>query len=306
MKYLKKIVKIITIPIKLFQHISLLKTQEYKATFELEGNIKLNLPKSGFLSILTKSGRNQIFKAFMFTDRPQAEPLLRKIVYGLFLSRYLNCEKSIIDIGCWIGDNSLVWAKMLKNGGSVYAIEGIYESFRFASKMASINEINNVHFTNAICADVPNLSVVSGGSQGGTYFKQSDLKSRFKTTTIDEVIPLDCHGNIGLFHIDVEGFEEKVILGAMRVIKSSRPIIIFEQHISSENARIIINLLESMKYKIFMVNEVIPGNRIDCRNFIAFDATKPLPNVANNDNSKGSENNIWYATLGPSLLEIES
>ena len=151
MKYLKKIVKIITIPIKLFQHISLLKTQEYKATFELEGNIKLNLPKSGYLSILTKSGRNQIFKAFMFTDRPQTEPLLRKIVYGLFLSRYLNYEKSIIDIGCWIGDNSLVWVKILKNG-SVYAIEGFMNLLGLL-QMASINEINNVHFTNAICAD---------------------------------------------------------------------------------------------------------------------------------------------------------
>ena len=303
MKYLQKIANILSIPVRLVRQINSLKKQGYMAIFLLEGDIEIKLPKVALQNILTKSGRSKIFKASMFTDRPLQKALLRKIVYELFQSRYLNYDKSIIDIGCWIGDNSLVWAKMLKEG-RVYAIDGVSESLNFASDIALINKIDNVHFNNAICADQSNLSLVSSGSQSGTYFNQTSSESRLKSTTIDEVIPLDCHGDIGLFHIDVEGFEEKVILGSKQVIKSSRPVIIFEQHISSENAGAIVNFLKNIDYTVFMINEVLPGNQPDCRNFIAFDSRKPLPEVTNLDNSKGMENNIWFAILGPSMVRV--
>lgn len=304
MRYLKKIGDILLIPLRFKRQLSILKSKGYKAIFESEGDIEINLPKASLKNIFTKSGRNKVFKAFMFTERPKVEPLLRKVVNELFQIGYLNYDKSIIDIGCWIGDNSLVWAKMLKKG-RVFAIEGISESLKFASETAMLNNINNVNFTYAICADVSDLSVISSGSQSGTYFKQTDLESRLRTTTIDKVIPIDYYGDIDLFHIDVEGFEEKVILGAKNVIESSRPVIIFEQHISSQNVGIIISFLEKIDYKIFMINEVLPGNEWDCRNFIAFDSRKPLPQVTNLENSKGIENNVFFATLGSSIIEVD-
>ena len=304
MKFLKKIIAILSIPLRFSQHMHILKEKGFKAIFESEGNVEINLPKSGFQNILTKSGRNTVFKAFMFTQRHKSEPLLRKIVNELFQIGYLNYDKSIIDIGCWIGDNTLVWAKMLKKG-RIFAIEGISESLKFATETAMLNNINNVNFIRAICADTSDLSVISSGSQSGTYFQQTDLNSRLRTTTIDEVVPGDSHGKIDLFHIDVEGFEEKVILGAKKVIERSRPVIIFEQHISSQNARTIISYLEKINYKVFMINEVLSGNQLDCRNFIAFDSLKPLPQLTNLDNLKGIENNIFFATIGSSIIEVD-
>ena len=193
---------------------------------------------------------------------------------------------------------------MLKKG-KVYAIEGVHESLYFASDLAQINKIDNISFIEAICADTPNLSLVSSGSQGGTSFRQNLTGSGQKSTTIDEVIPLDCHDTIDLFHIDVEGFEEKVLLGSKHLIDSSRPVIIFEQHISSENVSTIVKFLENLEYAVFMINEVLPGNRLDSRNFIAFDSKKPLPELTNLDNSKGMQNSIWFATLGPSLVRFQ-
>ena len=83
-------------------------------------------------------------------------------------------------------------------------------------------------------------------------------------------------------------------------------MIIFEQHISSENITHIMKLLEDMEYTVFMINEIIAGNRLDCRNFIAFDSKRPLPKLTDLENFKGMENNIWFATLGPAIARFES
>ena len=56
----------------------ILKVNGYRAIFESEGNVQINLPKSGFQNLLTKTGRNKVFKAFMFSQRHKSEPLLRK------------------------------------------------------------------------------------------------------------------------------------------------------------------------------------------------------------------------------------
>jgi FkbM family methyltransferase len=305
MRYLKKVITIPLLLKILFRRILHVKKLGYTASFELEGGVEIKLPKISAYDGLSKSGRGKIFKVNLFADMPLHEALLRKVVYELFQIGYINCNNSIIDIGCYIGDNSLVWSKLLKKG-NVYAIEGVHDSLHFASNLARINNIDNITFINAICADIPNVPLVSSGSHGGTSFNQSSSGIGQKSTTIDEVIPLDCHGAIDLFHIDVEGFEEKVLLGSKRVIQSSRPVIIFEQHISSENVTPIIKFLEDLEYTVFMINEVLPGNRLDCRNFIAFDSKRPLPKLPNLENPKGMQNNIWFATLGPSIVRFQS
>lgn len=304
MSYLKKVLEIPLLLKTLFFRIMRVKKLGYVAIYELEGDIEIKLPKISLYDGLSKSGRNKIFNVNLFADAPRHEALLRKIIYQLFELEYLNRNNSIIDIGCYIGDNSLVWSKLLKKG-TVFAIEGFSDSLNFASDISRINNIDNITFIDAICADIANLPLVPSGSHAGTSFNQSSSGIGKRSTTIDEVIPIDCHDTIDLFHIDVEGFEEKVLLGGRRVIHSSRPVIVFEQHISSENIAPIIKLLEDLEYTVFMINEVLPGNRLDSRNFIAFDSKRPLPKLTNLENFKGMENNIWFATLGPSLVRLQ-
>jgi FkbM family methyltransferase len=304
MKYLDHLINIILLPSKLSKKISYLKSLNYVVNFKHEGDIEIKIPKVNFSNTLTRTGRKKIFQSYLFTIMPTKEALLRKCIYDLYQTNYLSRDKSIIDIGCWIGDNSLVWSKILGDG-KIFAIDPIPEALEFAAEVASINKIQNIEFLDAVCSDVSNMSLKSSGTQGGTYFNEtSSSEGKFKSTTIDEVIALDFHDTIDLFHVDVEGFENKVILGAENVIKSSRPLIIFEQHISSDDTSILVEFLKDLNYEIFMLNEVLPGCALDCRNFIAFDANKPLPEITNIANSTGRENNIWFATLGPSLVKI--
>ena len=304
MKAIKKVLSIPSLFLNFLRFVFFLKRKEYKATFTLEGDIEILLPKTKFLFFLSKLGRKKLFNSYVFiAERPTHEPLFRKIVYELLSSGYVNKNDSLIDIGCWIGDSCLVWSKMLSNG-KVFAIEGLNESLNFAKELAKINDIENIKFINAICSHKPSLSMESSGFNSGTSFAESAFDSSLKSTTIDEVIPVEFHHSIGLFHIDVEGQEENVIFGSKRVIESSRPVIIFEQHISSDSPKKIFDYLKKLNYSIFMVNEVISGNSLDCRNFIAVDSRKALPKFSKLEDLDGKKQKIWFATLGPSLIEV--
>lgn len=304
MKRLVKVFEILSIPFKNLKRITKVKQKGFRVFYELEGDFEFRLPKVGPLDILSKLGRDKIFKSSLMLEGSTKEPLLRKIVYELFQIDYLDRKKSIIDIGCYIGDNSLVWSRMLESG-SVYAIDGSPHSLRFALEMGKLNNIDNIRFKEAVCADTEQIPLAVGGSQSGTFFDKTDSQAAFFSTTIDRVIPEDDHEAISLFHIDVEGFEEKVIAGAENVIKNSRPVIIFEQHLAVEDPLKIIQKLRQLEYSTFMINEVLPENRLDCRNFIAFDARRPLPEISHLIDSDGAKELVFLAIPGPPIIEVK-
>jgi len=110
--------------------------------------------------------------------------------------------------------------------------------------------------------------------------------------------------NIGLIHIDVEGFELKVIKGAKKIIERDKPVLTFEQHISNEDTNQVFEYLKNFGYRIFMINEVIPGNELDCRNFLAFHSSKKLPNFSKFKENNLKNLNFYQATIGPGLIEL--
>ena len=54
----------------------------------------------------------------------------------------------------------------------------------------------------------------------------------------------------------------------------------------------------------FMVNEVLPGCSLDCRNFLAFDSNNALPKISEFERKSGADMGIYSAVVGGSLIEI--
>jgi hypothetical protein len=75
--------------------------------------------------------------------------------------------------------------------------------------------------------------------------------------------------------------EYKVILGSENIINACRPIITFEQHLEIDNYMLILEHLENRNYCVFLIDEVLPGCRPDCRNSIAFPKESFDPNILN-------------------------
>ncbi len=277
---------------------------DYIANFLHEGNLKIDIPKNLMLNIILnpKKGLKKLKNSIYFISRPNAEVLLRKTIFSLYKKNYIDKTKSVIDIGCWIADNTLVWAQILKNDAIIFAIDPSVENLLFGKELAALNKIQNVRWINAVCSDKIGIPLSFKGSIDHATFKQEKKSSNsIIATTLDKIINKN---SIGLMHIDVEGMELKVLRGARKIIELNRPVIIFENLISRPGLESIISFLYSYKYDVYMINEVLPGCDLDCRNFIAFDSKRKLPKIETLIKKKEITNSIYYASIGPALIKM--
>jgi FkbM family methyltransferase len=298
-----KLIKLLQIPSQI-RHLS---STKYKVYFVHEGNVEIKLQPIGMSQFLSRQRFVQMQNAFKFSMRPNAEVQLRKIVFELFQSNLIDKSKSVIDIGSWVGDNSLVWATFLKSNGTVYSVDPSPNNLVFIQKVASINSINNIKLIKAICSDTSNLPVEKKGSIDHAQFSTSNVSSRsaFLTTTLDDLIPFDKHTEIGLLHVDVEGFEEKVLRGAKSILIKSKPVVIFEQHINQDDISNIIDFLSSQNYEFFMINEVLPGCNLDCRNFLAVNRENSFSDIVVKELKTAKSSAAWSAVPGQPLIQFE-
>jgi FkbM family methyltransferase len=232
--------------------------------------------------------------------------LLRHVVYQLLKYKYLDQNKSIIDIGCWLADNSLVWARLLTDSGIVHAIDPSAENISFGQRVACLNAIQNINWVQAVCSDKPGISLAYAGEISHTQFFENDkgLSNAVKSATLDEVVNNSEHTEISLIHLDVEGFEEKVLRGAENIILKNHPVILYEQHIASEDTSRILNYLCNLNYSVSLINEVLPGCDLDCRNFIAFHNSRPVPELGAIDFSNPALEGVIPATIGGVLVPV--
>lgn len=289
-------------PISRLARYGKIKRLNYTVDFVNEGSIKVRLPKVSNFDIFFGKG---IFvkRNLDYMTRPNSEVLLRKIIFELYETGYIDKSSSIIDIGSWISDNSIVWSKYLSKSGKVIAIDPSIDNIVYGKELSKLNNIKNIKFVQAVCADKSDIRLDFDGSIDHATFKISNTNNCILSKTIDEIIEED-DSPIGLFHVDVEGFELSVLSGALSVIQSDLPVISFEQHISKENVTSIKNLLREFEYKIFMVNEVLPNCSLDCRNFLAFPPNKGMPKLSSFDQEHGRDIGIFSAVIGGVLVEI--
>lgn len=307
---LKDVLKIVELsikaPISRLEQYRQIASRNYTIIFKHEGNKRVKIPRIALLNILLGRGI-AVKRNIMYSHRPKAEVLLRKTVFELYQNGYIDHSHSIIDIGCWISDNTCVWAQFLSEKGYILAIDPNFDNIAYGQKLADLNEIKNIKYVQAVCAEKPGIRLDFDGSMHHTTFnatfKPSASNEYIESNTIDNIIE-SSKVPIGLFHIDVEGFELQVLKGAKDVIKRDAPVIIFEKHISQENVYEVFNYLKDFDYNVFMINEVVPGSELDCRNFIALPVRKGMPKLSYFEQVECFKLGIHSATIGEALIEV--
>jgi FkbM family methyltransferase len=204
-----------------------------------------------------------------FPGREDCEKLFR--IINTFLITRNIIKNNIIDLGAWVGDNSMPWAKNIS--GIVYAIDPSPENCDYIRRTCELNQIKNVKvFQTAISNtaellstndDINHCSFVYGhcGQNGQT---------KINAVSLDYLYGLKEIENIGYIHLDVEGMEYKVVQGAEKIIDTDRPVVSFEQHLFTDNYDIILSYFRNKQYRVFLVDEIMPGCYQDCRNSFAF------------------------------------
>ena len=298
----RKIQGLLSAPLHRIANYTRLRGSNFNITFKHEGWVDVKLPKLSIINAVFGSGIN-FSRNVSYMSRPNAEVLLRKLIFEMYKSGYINKNLSIVDIGSWISDNSIVWASYLSGSGHVLAIDPSSDNLKYSKNLANINNIKNINFIEAVCSEKPGMKLDFDGTIDHAEFKVSESKNSIESSSIDKIV-YEGNYEIGLMHVDVEGFELSVLQGSESVLKRDMPVISFEQHISREDVSKVSNYLKNFGYRVFMVNEVLPFCDKDCRNFLAFPVNKEIPQLTKFNQADAYSLGICSAVVGESLIEI--
>lgn len=200
-----------------------------------------------------------------FIERSQREIGLRRIHSYLFTHNMI--DGNILDSGCWIGDNTIPWSRITKN--TIYAIDPSAYNCDFIRLLVKINNITNVTIIQKGLSR-HNVKIFTNDDINHGWFTYGEVGNHvIDSVSLDYLDGERLIENIACIHLDVEGMEQEVVLGAGGVITKYKPIITFEQHLNSDNYSSLCRHLQSYGYDIYLINEYLVDCRIDCRNFLA-------------------------------------
>lgn len=223
--------------------------------FVNDDNVKINLPSHHFSE--------------QFKTRINAEAIFRKMCTYLIKNSII--KDNIIDLGSWMGDNAIPWAKNIN--GIVYAIDPSNENCLFTNEVAKLNDISNIKTVQCAISNKNEL-LTTNDDINHCSFVLPDLglggNTKVNAYTLDYLYEQKDVDNIGFIHLDVEGMEYRVIEGASNIINIFRPIVAFEQHLESDNYKALSSHFKNLNYNVYLINETFNGCKPDCRNLIAF------------------------------------
>lgn len=244
-----------------------------KILFPHDGNILINVPKTSYRSyVLQNAAINH-------------EPIKRKII-NIILQSSVFKKKNIIDVGCHCGDNSIPWAKLRKS--KVYAIDPSRHNINYIKDVCGKNNIKNLKTFCCAISDTCDQKYSYAGDDDEMYhielsnYKKEKINKFIFSETTDNLVVKNNIKNVGLIHVDAEGFDYKILKGSKKTIKKNLPLLIMEVFLKTDNFKKIISFLKDNKYKAFLINEK-SGNDNFVRNVLAvpkfIDYQKKIKNI---------------------------
>jgi len=165
-----------------------------------------------------------------FASRNNHEVLFRRMHTYLMDTGVI--KNNIIDLGAWIGDNTIPWSKRSGSDAKrsvVYAIDPSRENCDFIQIMCDHNQIDNVKIFQTAVSDKMETLSTNDDMYHCTFASDDQGRNKVNAITLDHLFNIGEIENIGYIHLDVEGMEYKVILGSEKIIDTYKPIITFEQ-----------------------------------------------------------------------------
>ena len=176
--------------------------------------------------------------------RPAAQTILAGSVWEAGTIEFItgHCGGGdIVHAGTFFGDFLPALGAAAASDAKVWAFEPHPESYRCAAITIELNGLTSIELTNAGLGDhlafhtlvTHDFSGVplGGSSQvapaaGDNWQPRGRSSIPIQIVTIDDIVPQS--RAISIIHLDVEGYEERCLFGALRTIRQYRPIIIVE------------------------------------------------------------------------------
>lgn len=146
-------------------------------------------------------------------------------------------DGDIIHSGACFGDFFPGLSTALNPGAKIWSFEPSREGFRCAQITMLLNNITNINLVPQGLGEKSSTEFLTtknkkGKSLGGASSIVSKSKDgeteEIEIVAIDDVIPTD--RNISILQLDIEGFEEQALKGAVKTIARCKPILILEDN----------------------------------------------------------------------------
>lgn len=172
-------------------------------------------------------------------------------------NKTLFAEATAIDIGANIGNHSLYFSDHFRQVLSFEPNPRTYKLLQLNVELAANVTCFNEGISNANTEVLLETFGTNSGRSAITGKDTGNARS-IRVKTLDSLI--DEAETVRLIKIDVEGHEEKALIGAEQTIRRNRPIILFEQHREDfrDGSTPSIELLKSYGYVNFAVIEDWP------------------------------------------------
>ena len=176
----------------------------------------------------------------------------------LYQMRYVTLEKGdiVFDIGAFKGDTAIFFANSVSREGGVYSFEPVKDNYDYLVKNIEINGLQDiVTSVNKGCSDKSGvLKLVSGKSGTSWSFlsEDDDIDEKAGVISIDDFVALNNISKLDFIKMDVEGWEYRVILGALNTIKRFKPkLVIPLYHNSCDLITIPLLINKISKYELY-------------------------------------------------------
>lgn len=132
-------------------------------------------------------------------------------------------NKDIIDVGAYIGDTAIILSKYTNQ--KVFAFEPMTQNYNSLEENIKLNELTNVlpqKIGLGSEKSTMSISIANGSSKIGA----DGQTEKIEVTTLDDFVKENSLSNIGLIKVDVEGFEQEFLKGAINTIKTQKPTLL--------------------------------------------------------------------------------
>ena len=158
-----------------------------------------------------------------------AEPHLQKII-----KKHVRPGDVVYDIGANIGYVSLSLAKQVGATGKVIAFEPVPQSIACLRRNVQINRLDNVQILELAASDglgKATIRIADNLSTASLVWHRHDPSAaslEIATVSVDELVESGALRTPRFVKIDVEGAEDKVLLGMRKTLVAARPVLFVE------------------------------------------------------------------------------
>lgn len=162
----------------------------------------------------------------------------------------------VIDIGANAGFYTLAFSRLVGEAGQVWAFEPLAENAKNILQHISLNKLQNVTFVQTAVTDRNSMIGFRIANNNASGFV-TDLSKDYMvpTVSLDELILSGVMPKPDLIKIDVEGAESLVLEGAKKLLSRNEVVLFVALH-GDEQKRLCQNILQSLGYEIFSIDEI--------------------------------------------------